>query len=453
MSRPMIVRPVPAWLSIRKAARAVLLAAVLLGVAPVPRSLAAVDGDRFFAQTGYGVERDAFWDFFRHRGGTRTLGFPVSAAFPFQGCMVQFFQRLVLQQCGSAGVGTLNLLDDGLLPYSRINGSVFPSPDASLRSAAPGPLEDAYADKVTRFVRDNAPDTFEGEQVNFGKTFLSTVSASDAFPYGGDPALLPLINLQIWGFPTSRPQRDPSNRGFIYQRFQRGIMHYDTACRCTQGLLLADYLKALLTGQHLPPDLQADAQTSPLYRSAAPGGRPPPATSFVGAFLDPPPSPAASPSLTTDQASFIAEVGGAATRLRAQTGLPPSLMVAMAINETGWGKSTLAVQGKNYFGIKALSGMGTAGSIEVNTWEVQDGQKVAVRAPFRAYLSLDDALVDLGGFLRGNPRFASVWHQGNDPVVLARSMQQAGYATDPLWPDKLGGIIDRYGLRSLDATA
>ena len=42
-------------------------------------------------------------------------------------------------------------------------------------------------------------------------------------------------------------------------------MHYDDACKCTQGLLLADYLKALLSGENLPADLAAQASGSPLY--------------------------------------------------------------------------------------------------------------------------------------------------------------------------------------------
>ena len=52
---------------------------------------------------------------------------------------------------------------------------------------------------------DGCKDTFNGEAVNFGKTFLSTVSASDAFPQGGDEGLVPLLNLQLWGLPTSKP--------------------------------------------------------------------------------------------------------------------------------------------------------------------------------------------------------------------------------------------------------
>jgi hypothetical protein len=61
--------------------------------------------------------------------------------------------------------------------------------------------------------------------------------------------LLPLMDLELWGAPTSKPARDPHDPNFIYQRFQRGIMHYDKGCSCTQGLLLADYFKALLVGQ------------------------------------------------------------------------------------------------------------------------------------------------------------------------------------------------------------
>src|SRR5579864_2963517 len=87
---------------------------------------------RLFAQTGYRVDRDAFWDYFSHRGGVSTFGYPVSRDFLFEGCTVQFFQRIVMQQCDNSGVSTLNLLDDGLLPYTQMNGSTFPASDPNL---------------------------------------------------------------------------------------------------------------------------------------------------------------------------------------------------------------------------------------------------------------------------------------------------------------------------------
>ena len=59
----------------------------------------------------------------------------------------------------------------------------------------------------SRFIRAQAPDTFNGQPVNFGTTFLSTVTAQDAS--GTDPSLLPGFDLQIRGAPTSRPAADP----------------------------------------------------------------------------------------------------------------------------------------------------------------------------------------------------------------------------------------------------
>ena len=238
---------------------------------------------RAFAQTGFRIDRDSFWEYFSHRGGVRTFGYPVSRDFPFEGCTVQFFQRIVMQQCGTQGVGTLNLLDDGLLPYTQMNGSSFPANDGTLTAVTPKVADPNYANGILDFVRVTAQDTFDGQTVNFKKTFFNTITPDIAGT--DDPNILGLLDLEIWGAPTSKPAYDPSNRNFIYQRFQRGIMHYDRTCGCTQGLLLADYLKALLTGENLPPDLAAQAATSPLLRSATPSGTRPFATTFGNAFV------------------------------------------------------------------------------------------------------------------------------------------------------------------------
>ena len=65
--------------------------------------------------------------------------------------------------------------------------------------------------------------------------------------------------------PTSKPQPDPGNGGFIYQRYQRGIMHFDASCACTQGILVGEYFKAVITAKNLPTDLAADMQGSRFY--------------------------------------------------------------------------------------------------------------------------------------------------------------------------------------------
>src|SRR4051794_37102973 len=47
-------------------------------------------------------------------------------------------------------------------------------------------------------------------------------------------------------------------------------MHYDAGCKCTQGLLLADYVKSLLTLRNLPADLAAQAAMNPIYGQVDP---------------------------------------------------------------------------------------------------------------------------------------------------------------------------------------
>jgi N-acetylmuramoyl-L-alanine amidase len=230
-----------------------------LSFAPVPMD------ERYFQQTGYRISEDGFWNYFRVRGGVRSFGYPVSNVFTLYGMKVQIFQRQILQLRPDGGVQTMNVLDDGLLPYTRMNGSTFPAPDPNVVSSSPKPDAPDYHAKMLEFVRTTAPDNWDGEQVNFAKTFFGSVRTEDAYPNGvpdGGDALLPYFNLEIWGLPTSRPMHDPTNPSFIYQRFQRGIMHYDKGCGCTQGLLLADYVKALMTGKNLPGDLAEQAKTS-----------------------------------------------------------------------------------------------------------------------------------------------------------------------------------------------
>jgi hypothetical protein len=148
-----------------------------------------------------------------------------------------------------------------------MNGSTFPAAQASITSATPSATSSEFGSRIVEFVRATAPDTWEGLPVRFFQTFSSTVGYQDAFPSGGGSEdLVPLFDLEMWGAPTSAPARDVQNHNFVYQRFQRGIMHYDDECKCTEGLLLADYLKAIITGVNLPDDLAQEASKSPLFK-------------------------------------------------------------------------------------------------------------------------------------------------------------------------------------------
>jgi hypothetical protein len=214
--------------------------------------------ERYFSQTGYRVDDDAIWDYFRARGRVDVFGLPVSRTFVLLGCRVQVFQRQVAQVCAGQPAGLMNLLDPDIFPYDHVNGSTLPAPDPDLKARTPVPSAPGYGSAILDFVRTNAPDVFEGQAVGFSKTFFAFVP---------DP---PLINLEVWGAPISRPQRDPGNLNFVYQRFQRGIMHFDQTTGRTQGLLLADYLKAILRDRDLPPDLRAQAKGSRFFAQYCP---------------------------------------------------------------------------------------------------------------------------------------------------------------------------------------
>jgi hypothetical protein len=252
-----------------------LLALVMLAAGSLPASTVASaqqpSDPRFFSQTNFRIDNEAFWNFFQGRGGVPTFGFPVSRQFLLDGFQVQIFQRNIMQLQPDGGVQTLNLLDPGLMPYTQINGSTFPAPDPAVVSATPPVTDPNYDSAIIAFTQAQAPNTFDGQPVNFYQTFTSTVTCEAAFP--NQPCqqnLIPLLNLQIWGAPTSAPAHDPTNQNFIYQRFQRSIMHYDASCTCTQGLLLADYFKSILTGQNLPADLAQEAQGTKYFRQYDP---------------------------------------------------------------------------------------------------------------------------------------------------------------------------------------
>jgi hypothetical protein len=147
---------------------------------------------------------------------------------------------------------------------------------------------------------------------------------------------------------------------------------------------------------------------------------------------------------------FIAAVGAAAQRSRRTSGVPASVTVAQAILESDWGRSRLARQGNNLFGIKALNGAGPAGTVTLATWEHVDGADVVVQAPFKAYFTLDESIDDHGRFFTRNKRYADALAVANDAQAFARAIQNDGYATDPSYASKLIRLMDRYDLYRFD---
>jgi hypothetical protein len=205
---------------------------------------------QYYGQTGFRVD-DRAVQYFQSRGAVETFGYPISRLYTFLGCPSQMFQRLIIQLCPGAQPALINTLDPEIFPYTRVNGSVFPGPDDAMKASTPPVSDPDYAQKISVFIQQNVPDTFNGQQVNFLQTFNAR---------GG---------LEVLGAPISHPAADPTNSSFIYQRFQRSILHYRAGIGTTEPLLLADYLKQIMLGPgapNLPQDLAQQAASSRFFQ-------------------------------------------------------------------------------------------------------------------------------------------------------------------------------------------
>lgn len=145
---------------------------------------------------------------------------------------------------------------------------------------------------------------------------------------------------------------------------------------------------------------------------------------------------------------FVNRVWPYAQEAAQATGVPAQFLVAHAALETGWGKSEIrradGNSSYNLFGIKAGKNWSGA-TVEAATTEYVGGNAQAVKEKFRAYGSYAEAFRDYANLLQ-RPRFSGVVGQ-QDGTDFARSLQQAGYATDPMYADKLSRIINGSTLR------
>jgi flagellar protein FlgJ len=146
---------------------------------------------------------------------------------------------------------------------------------------------------------------------------------------------------------------------------------------------------------------------------------------------------------------FVGKVWPHAVEAGRATGIPGHFIVAQAALESGWGKGeprhTDGRASHNLFNIKA--GHGWSGdTVEVVTTEYAKGAPQKQVERFRAYRSYAEAFADYANVLKSNPRYAKVIGQ-QDGAGFARALQQAGYATDPMYADKLARVIGSVTLR------
>ncbi|WP_100640294.1 flagellar assembly peptidoglycan hydrolase FlgJ [Marinobacter salexigens] len=149
---------------------------------------------------------------------------------------------------------------------------------------------------------------------------------------------------------------------------------------------------------------------------------------------------------------FVSTLLPVAQTIAADTGISPELMVAQAALETGWGKHMIRGDGNqhsfNLFGIKA-DNRWQGDAVTITTTEFREGVPMKERADFRAYPDYESSFRDYVAFLESNPRYRDVLASADQPDVFARKLQEAGYATDPQYGDKINRIMNRDSLMTL----
>jgi flagellum-specific peptidoglycan hydrolase FlgJ len=126
-----------------------------------------------------------------------------------------------------------------------------------------------------------------------------------------------------------------------------------------------------------------------------------------------------------------------------RTGIPASVTLGQAILESGAGTGPLSVQANNHFGIKCHKEW-TGPSITYTDDEENEC--------FRKYQDPSESFRDHSFFLTSRPRYEPLFQLDKDDYKeWARGLKAAGYATDPKYPDKLIGLIEKYQLNKFDA--
>ena len=148
---------------------------------------------------------------------------------------------------------------------------------------------------------------------------------------------------------------------------------------------------------------------------------------------------AASPTYAMD---YVNRYSSLAVSEMRRTGIPASITLAQGMLESNYGRSTLATQGNNHFGIKCHS-----------DWK---GKKIyhddnRRGECFRSYPSAEESYRDHSDFLTNGSRYKDLFRlSSTDYKGWAHGLKKAGYATDPKYATLLISKIEDYGLHAYD---
>ena len=152
---------------------------------------------------------------------------------------------------------------------------------------------------------------------------------------------------------------------------------------------------------------------------------------------------------TSPQQAFIAAVAPGAIAAEQRYGVPASVTIAQAIDESGWGRSLLAAKDNNLFGIK---GSGSAGSVTYQTSEYEGGRWITIDASFRAYHNIAESIEDHAALLATSGYYTRAMAERASADAFANALTGV-YATDPHYGATLIAFMRTYDLYRYDTPA
>lgn len=154
--------------------------------------------------------------------------------------------------------------------------------------------------------------------------------------------------------------------------------------------------------------------------------------------------------LDTDKQKFVDDIAKYVQKYAGSYGISVhSPIIAQAILESGWGKSRLATDYHNYFGMKCGTKW-TGPSVNMTTQEeYAAGTLTTIKDNFRVYDNMEDGVKGYFEFIQLS-RYENL--KGiTDPQKYIETIKNDGYATSSTYVDSLMQIIKLYNLTAYDS--
>lgn len=154
--------------------------------------------------------------------------------------------------------------------------------------------------------------------------------------------------------------------------------------------------------------------------------------------------------MNASESEFFKNTVPAAQAAMRKWHVPASITLAQAVLESGWGKSALAHQANNFFGIKAAAVAGPSAYAEFPTTEFVDGRRTAEMARFARYTSPAASFEAHAILLSMAARYKPAMAVCHDPAQFAAELQHCGYSTNPNYAEMLMQIVREFDLTQYD---